>query len=284
MDNITNLLQELGFTDYEAKAYVVLLQQHPLNGYELAKVSGIPRPNVYKVLQKLEAREVVIRADSPNSAVYSPIAPTELTKRLSERFNSLLDATSDALESVSRARETDYAWNIEGYQNIIQHIQMLIEQTEKTLWLAVWRDESERLTETISDIADKGIEVNILCLQVCTQACEDCRGTIYRYPIISSQTSRWLIAIQDETEVLMADIWKDSNHHELEATGIRSKKELLVQIATWYIRNSIALTAVLNDMDANGSQALSAPTRSLLKSIGPDENGWLAYLKRLTDQ
>jgi len=56
MADITALLQQLGFSEYEARAYLALLQRNPLNGYELAKVSGLPRANVYAVLQKLEDR------------------------------------------------------------------------------------------------------------------------------------------------------------------------------------------------------------------------------------
>ncbi len=56
MADITALLQQLGFSEYEARAYLALLQRNPLNGYELAKVSGIPRANVYAVLQKLDER------------------------------------------------------------------------------------------------------------------------------------------------------------------------------------------------------------------------------------
>ena len=56
-DTIT-LLQDLGFTEKEARAYRALLQHDPVSGYELAKVSGILRPNIYPVLQKLEARGV----------------------------------------------------------------------------------------------------------------------------------------------------------------------------------------------------------------------------------
>jgi hypothetical protein len=45
------LLQDLGFTEQEARAYQALLQHNPVTGYELAKVSGIPRPNTYPVLE-----------------------------------------------------------------------------------------------------------------------------------------------------------------------------------------------------------------------------------------
>ena len=54
--DVIGVLTNLGFSDYEARAYVALLQRNPANGYELAKRSEVPRGNVYAVLQKLEDR------------------------------------------------------------------------------------------------------------------------------------------------------------------------------------------------------------------------------------
>jgi sugar-specific transcriptional regulator TrmB len=79
MADLTALLQQLGFSEYEARAYLALLQRNPLNGYELAKLSGLPRANVYAALQKLEERGAVVRLDIPSRARYAPVAPTELT-------------------------------------------------------------------------------------------------------------------------------------------------------------------------------------------------------------
>lgn len=70
VDDAATLLQQLGFGDYEARAYVALLQRSPLNGYELAKSSGIPRANIYAVLQKLEERNAVVRLDTPTGSRY----------------------------------------------------------------------------------------------------------------------------------------------------------------------------------------------------------------------
>ncbi len=43
MLDVIRLLQDLGFTEQEARACQALLQHNPVTGHELAKVSGIPR-------------------------------------------------------------------------------------------------------------------------------------------------------------------------------------------------------------------------------------------------
>src|SRR5215208_5851110 len=90
MTDIIVLLQELGFSEYEARAYMALLQRNPLNGYELAKVSGLPRANIYTVIQKLEHRGAVVRLDTPGGVRYAPVDPGELTERIARRFEHVL--------------------------------------------------------------------------------------------------------------------------------------------------------------------------------------------------
>ena len=74
MADVIALLLQLGFSEYEARAYLALLQRNPLNGYELAKVSGLPRANVYAVLQKLEDLEIETVAWCRRMLQHSPLA------------------------------------------------------------------------------------------------------------------------------------------------------------------------------------------------------------------
>ena len=46
-DDVVGRLTELGFSVYEARAYVGLLGQEPMTGYALANLTGIPQPKVY---------------------------------------------------------------------------------------------------------------------------------------------------------------------------------------------------------------------------------------------
>src|SRR5436305_1954137 len=101
MTDATALLQQLGFSEYEARAYLALLQRNPVNGYELAKTSGLPRANIYAVLQKLEERGAIVRFEMPNGTRYAPIAPTELTKRAATRFQHTLNAVQQALADLA---------------------------------------------------------------------------------------------------------------------------------------------------------------------------------------
>src|SRR5215218_896357 len=147
MADVTALLQQLGFSEYEARAYLALLQRNPLNGYELAKLSGLPRANVYAVLQKLEERGAVVRLDMPSGARYAPVAPAELTQRIANRFQNVLSATRQGLEELTMPAAAEYVWNVQGYAALIDHAHALIDATQERLLIALGRPEAGALAE-----------------------------------------------------------------------------------------------------------------------------------------
>ncbi len=53
MDTILSNLKELGFTEYEAKVYMSLINEHPLSAYNVSKNSGVPHSRVYDITRYL---------------------------------------------------------------------------------------------------------------------------------------------------------------------------------------------------------------------------------------
>ena len=52
-------LRELGFSEYEAKAYITLLSVSPATAYEVSKIAGLAKANVYMAIQSLATRGAV---------------------------------------------------------------------------------------------------------------------------------------------------------------------------------------------------------------------------------
>ena len=46
---IMNNMKQLGFSEYECKAYLKLLEIFPLTGYTLSKNLGVPRSRIYVI-------------------------------------------------------------------------------------------------------------------------------------------------------------------------------------------------------------------------------------------
>src|SRR6266540_1866546 len=158
MADTVALLQQLGFGGYEARAYIALLQRSPLNGYELAKASGLPRSNIYPVLQKLEARGAVVRLEMPSGARYTPVPPQELMALLGNQFQHALDAAQRSLEALVVPAEDVYVQNLRGHTVLLDHAQTLLGAVNEPLlvnlvgWY-IWH--SIALATLLNDLNDR---------------------------------------------------------------------------------------------------------------------------------
>ncbi len=264
MPEVLKLLQGLGFGDYEARAYVALLQRSPLNGYELAKASGLPRANVYSVLDKLEERGAVVRLDTPSGTRYAAVPPSELISHIGSRFSENLIAAQRILEDMAAPPDYEYVWNTRGYESLLDHARTLIDSAQRRLLVATWTPEASALAGNLAAAEERGVEVITLCLQACAVECGGCRGAIFRYKLAPEYSSRWLVLAQDETEVLAAEIGPGE-----EALTVRTRQRLLVELSAWYIRHSIALAGVVTDLGDNLFELLSPQTLAALASLGP---------------
>ena len=271
------LLQELGFSEYEARAYQALLQHNPVTGYELAKVSGIPRANIYLVLQKLEERGAVVRMESGDSSRYQPVEPEQLLDAIAHHFEHTVDAVKQTLQSLNRPVEDGYVWHIQGYDHLLSHARTVIKGTADQLLVALWPDEARALADDFTAAETRKVEITTLCLAACAQECGGCRGRIFRNNVIDTQDSRWLMLVPDQETVLVGEIPTRG-----EASTVRSRQRLLVNMTAWFIRHSIALAALLQDMGEQIEAHLTPQTRAVLAVVGPQgTHGWLAYMREL---
>ncbi len=118
LDKISRKMAELGFTRYEARAYVSLLQHHPATRYELSKNSGVPRSAIYDVIRRLESYGAV-SALSTQPEKYVPLPPEEFLKMLEQRFKQKVEDLRKSLSEVQIDIESGQLWNITGYDNLI---------------------------------------------------------------------------------------------------------------------------------------------------------------------
>jgi HTH-type transcriptional regulator, sugar sensing transcriptional regulator len=236
-------LQQLGFSQYEAQAYIALLQKSPLNGYELAKASGIPRPNIYGVLQKLEESGAVMRLTNPDGARYVPVPADELLVKLKRRYQQSLEAAETSLQQIVTPPNLEAVLNFRGYTELLDQARTLLDRTENHLLLSIWPKEALALAEPVQQALERGVQITTLCLHGCPQPCSACRGDLFRYPIGPENNIRWLVIVSDESELLAGEI---STSADLETTAaFRTSQPMLVNLSGSYIQNSIALSSIL---------------------------------------
>ena len=155
---ITSNMKRLGFSEYESKAYLALLKEYPLNGYTVAKNSGIPRSRVYEVLKNLINKQLVLEEEEGKNKFYYPVDPDIFVKRLKTDFKGIFDSISRfAKEVYEEKKKDDRLVVIKGRTNIIDFLKLLIKGAEKRIALSIWDEEINELQDDLKKAIKKGV-------------------------------------------------------------------------------------------------------------------------------
>lgn len=262
--DIVPALQRLGFAEYEARAYVALVKRSPLNGYELAKASAIPRANVYAVLERLTARRAVVRLDEPDGTRYAPVPPAELMRRLGSDFQAVATETADALAALEAVPDHVPVLNVRGYPALLDHARTALRAARRSLLIAVWPDEAAALGAEVEAAERRGVAITTLCLAGCERECGGCRGEVYRYRASADDAPRRVIVVADAADVVAGEVAAAGD-----ATAVRTRAPLLIEICSSAVRTSIALAALVADLGPRLDDAIAPTTRAVLDAAAP---------------
>lgn len=264
----------MGFTDYESRVYTALLTHPGLNGYQLSKRTGIPRANIYAVLDKLALRGSVLRSDEEEGPRYSAAEPDQLLAGIEAEQRRALEDARRALAGISRPPESLPVFNLSGAEWLPQ-AQRLIAGAERSLLIAIQPSEAAALAEPLRAARERGTAITTLCLEACPANCGHCQGELHCYSMNPSGDERWLVITSDERQALVA---------RFEAGGteaILTRQPLLVRLACAYIQQSLALALLGGELADRFDGLLSVETRRLLDRLNPQGN-FLAWLKAVS--
>lgn len=273
--NTTESLQQLGFTAYEARAYAALIDEDGLNGYELAKKSGIPRANIYAVAEKLVERGAILRSEQGGSQRYSAVPPKQLLHSLETEYKRTLAVAKKAMEQQTQKTNSNAVFNLRG-RELIARAKQIIDNTQKSLFIGIEQREAGLLADQMAHAADRGIAITTLCMQACDHECGGCQGNIERYNIAPNGENNWLILIADNKTALVGQI----NSHNAE--GMVTDQRIGVEIADAFIRQNMTLAAMGQAIGNQIDNLLPAPLIEQLNNLYP-ETGFESYLNGLTN-
>jgi sugar-specific transcriptional regulator TrmB len=241
-------LVKLGFSEYEAKAYVALLRESPSTGYQLSKLSGVPRSMIYEVLNKLTARGAAMTVRRGDSTQYAPVPAGEfLDQLLSEQEELVVSLKEDVAHLIS-APDLEYVWNIEGHENILAKAEEMIDQARERIYLALLPVTFPDLRPVLAEAIGRGVRVVLY-----TVAPLDLPGGLVVVAPISKEAlsqagGLGLILVIDGEEVLIGE-WLTAT----QARASWTSSPLLVFIAEHHLRTDPYLPQVLALL---GDQAL----------------------------
>ncbi|WP_099362849.1 TrmB family transcriptional regulator [Fredinandcohnia onubensis] len=212
MDNIFDTLKNLHFTEYEAKAYLSLLEESPLTGYAVAKNSGVPRSKIYEVLDNLVMRGDILVSPG-NTPQYTPVPAKELIRHRRTKAEENFDRAEKFFENFERSvHDRENIWNITGDTEILDKVRTCVESANKRILLEVWKEEYELLANDLRAAAQRGVNVTIIAYG----EVESDFANVYLHDmsldITDEYGGRWLVYSGDDSEVVagIVSLGKDS--------------------------------------------------------------------------
>lgn len=170
MNSITNngtyeFLTKVGFSLNEAKVYVTLLQNKALNGYEIAKLSGVSRSLVYDVIERLLNKGFIIKSAGAVN-YYVALDYNKVFEKIdNENRKNLLNAETNLKLLSKKDNDNEFIFNIRGFDKFIEKAKEKIKLAKQEISLSIWKQDFAYLRDDLSKALRRGVKVYIFSFE-----------------------------------------------------------------------------------------------------------------------
>lgn len=260
-ETLHEALTEIGFTEYEAKVYLALLEENPSTGYQVSKVSGVPRSMVYEALKRLHGRGAALETIEGRSTLYRPVPPDVLLDRHESEHRRLLQALRTGLSGLYQADGDDRVWTLSGKPTVMSYAQQILDEAQSDIYMVLTDADLEALRPHIVAAHERGAPLNVLLTGTATLDL----GRVARHPPLESElqevTTMMLVAV-DGGEMLVASA---AAHGAMNATVTRNPD--LVFLARQFVWMELFTQRVYAQLGADLLQRLAPEDREIFESL-----------------
>lgn len=240
-------LIDLGFSQYEAQAYVGLLGREPLTGYALSNLTGIPQPKVYETLRRLAAKGVVAALPG-EPARFVAVPAGQLLAGLEDSFRARLSGAQRELADAQAAPGADgyrVLRNFTSWQLIEERAVSVIDGSRRHVYVSVNCADPQVIAAAIGRADGRGVVCDVLhfgepivALQHGrTFGHDSTRGVVYR-----RHQARHVAVVADSANVLWA-LAGDG----VDWQSVAGHDQLLAALAKGYIRHDIYVQQIWDE-------------------------------------
>lgn len=157
--NLVNALMKTGLTRHESELYVALCKESEVTGYELAKITGIPRANVYQALSALADKGGASVLEGNPQKYRAVDAEEYCAGKLREMTDTLRVIR---LEAPKYTSAPDGYITISGSQNIVNKMHYILENAIKRVYISMMAEEMQMFENCLQKIIKKGLKVVLI--------------------------------------------------------------------------------------------------------------------------
>jgi sugar-specific transcriptional regulator TrmB len=260
-------LIELGFSQYEAQAYVGLVGREPLTGYALSKVTAIPQPKVYETLRRLTAKGVVAAMEG-EPARFVAVPADQLLADLEDSFRARLAGAQRELASAAHAPGAGGYRVLRAFTSweaIEERTAGVIDGSRHHVYVSVDCPDPHAIAAAIGRADGRGVVCDVLHFgepivelrHGRTVGHDSTRGVVYR-----RHQARHVAVVADSADVVWA-VAEDGADWQ----SVAGRDQLLAALAKGYIRRDIDVQQIWNEFPDVLAQRWGPATRQLVGKL-----------------
>ena len=160
-----NVLEDLGFTNTEAKVYLALLREGDSTTWDLSKKTGIHRANVYGAINKLLNKGVISHIERNNKKYYQAVNP-EILLRIIDEKKYKITSILPRLKVLGKFVQESKAQIHEGAKAFMELLYKFLDYNEPILVYGIPKGAPETLKPYIMKFHKKRIGLKIKMLHI----------------------------------------------------------------------------------------------------------------------
>jgi sugar-specific transcriptional regulator TrmB len=160
MEQLIQHFRNLGFSKIEAECIIVLTENGPSNGYEIAKKIGASRSNVYAALQRLYENRFVTKVVGESTTYIVQDIQSIIKQIEEEQKKSLLYIERNMPKP---RNETPDFFSLEGDSQLIARFRKEMDKAQEIV-LDLWQEEVELFREDLLVAESKRKHVVLFCV------------------------------------------------------------------------------------------------------------------------
>jgi HTH-type transcriptional regulator, sugar sensing transcriptional regulator len=234
--SITDSLHDLGFSLYEARVYLALLQNGSQNGNEVAKHASVPSSKVYAALDKLASEGFVQSSQRGASRRWAALPPDELLSRLRKHYNDPLDFLGEQLPKIQATEAPDPFFTVAGMTAAQDAALSLIGTATAEIHISCWEMDLEALRTPLQEAHDHNVRIFGMLYGNAEPPAGSWLHHHYVDIVGNRIAGRLLALVADEREALIARIPDNG-----EVAAVRSRNPVMTLIVKEYLHHDSVL-------------------------------------------
>lgn len=156
-------LSRFGLSKYEARVYVTLLLYGPQTASHVVRESGVPQPRIYDVFNSL-VRKGFAESSSGRRKYFRAVPVTLSMGKYVKDMSSYVEEFEKKIDGMKAQspEKLQYAWTIEGKNNIDEKIKSMIAEARNEIILAVETGRLKANLRAIMSAMARGVTVAVV--------------------------------------------------------------------------------------------------------------------------